>query len=58
MKRALFISVLLTVAWTSLLHIQGLTEIVKHFESLVTHFSAGVSWRIGILTKALTFSVS
>jgi hypothetical protein len=58
MKRALFIAVQLTIAWTSLLHIQGPTEIVKHFEILVMHFSNGVSWHIAILAKALTFSVS
>ena len=33
-------------------------EIGKHFKILVTHFSARVSWHIGVLTKAVTFEIS
>ena len=38
--------------------IQDPTEIVKHFKISVSCFSVRVSWRTGVITKAVTFEIS
>jgi hypothetical protein len=38
--------------------IQGLAEIVKHFQISVTSFSPRVSWHTGVLTNVVTFEIS